>query len=230
MRCRGPRRPAGARHRHEGRSPGLRASRSYLQMVPVSDGELFLSRPRVVRKNFPRPIFRPFFCPHYLHRSRQVFRKLEMVIHGSTNSLFTDHRITPGIGRLYVIGKPVEARPLHSRVMSGRESRATGVDGASHRGDPTPQPRPGQAAVIAAAQRRARTSSSGQSRKTAMVPLIAAAAPARLALAQEGPHPFAGLRELAGGGHHLDRVGIGLGLVQVDLSVESLLADALAVC
>src|SRR5689334_10274697 len=55
-----------------------------------------------------------------------------------------------------------------------------------------------------------------------------ALAPLRLALLQERVHPLAGVGKLAGGGHHLDGVGVGLGLVQVDLRVQRLLADALA--
>src|SRR5271170_1680674 len=49
--------------------------------------------------------------------------------------------------------------------------------------------------------------------------LVAAAAPARLALVQERPHPFPRVGNLAGRGHDLDGVGVGLGLVQVDLGV-----------
>ena len=56
----------------------------------------------------------------------------------------------------------------------------------------------------------------------------AALPPARLPLLQERVHALAGVGQLAGRGHHLDGVGVGLRLVQVDLRVEGLLADALA--
>ena len=59
-------------------------------------------------------------------------------------------------------------------------------------------------------------------------PLLPPAAPARLALVQERPHPFPRVRQLAGRGHHLDGIGVGLRLVEVDLRVQGLLADALA--
>src|SRR5580704_7088481 len=59
--------------------------------------------------------------------------------------------------------------------------------------------------------------------------LLAAAAPVRLALVQERLRPLPRVGELAGRGHDLDGVGVGLGLVQVDLGVQRLLADALAV-
>ena len=72
MRWRGPRGPARARHQHEGRSPGLRASRGFLRMVPVSDGGLFLSLPRVARKSFPRPISR-LFTVHIISTDRDAF-------------------------------------------------------------------------------------------------------------------------------------------------------------
>src|SRR5271156_5868239 len=52
------------------------------------------------------------------------------------------------------------------------------------------------------------------------------AAPDRLALFQEGPHSLSRVGQLAGRGHDLDRVGVGLGLVQVALGVQCLLADA----
>jgi len=51
----------------------------------------------------------------------------------------------------------------------------------------------------------------------------------RLALAEERPHSLPRVGKLAGRGHDLDGVGVGLGLIQVDLRVQRLLADALAV-
>jgi hypothetical protein len=52
--------------------------------------------------------------------------------------------------------------------------------------------------------------------------------PVRLALIQESIDAFLRVGELAGRGHHLDRVRVSLRLVQVDLRVQGLLADALA--
>ena len=46
-----------------------------------------------------------------------------------------------------------------------------------------------------------------------------ATVPVRLALLQEGPHPFLRVGQLAGRRHDLEGVGVGLGLVQVDLGV-----------
>src|SRR5579863_6430008 len=59
--------------------------------------------------------------------------------------------------------------------------------------------------------------------------LLATAAPAWLALLQERPRPLPRVGQLAGRGHDLDGVGVCLGLVQVDLGVQRLLADALAI-
>src|SRR5450755_1306605 len=50
----------------------------------------------------------------------------------------------------------------------------------------------------------------------------AAPPPARLPLLQEGLHVLAGVGQLAGRGHHLNGVGVGLRLVQVDLRVQGL--------
>ena len=47
------------------------------------------------------------------------------------------------------------------------------------------------------------------------------------ALRQERGDGVLGVGELAGGGHELDRVGVGLRLVEVDLGVEPRLAEAL---
>jgi hypothetical protein len=54
-------------------------------------------------------------------------------------------------------------------------------------------------------------------------------APVRLALFQERPYSFLGVGELTGRGHDLDGVGVRLGLIEVELGVERLLADPLAV-
>src|SRR5215218_9725334 len=50
---------------------------------------------------------------------------------------------------------------------------------------------------------------------------------ARRALLEERRHALARVRRLAGGGHQLDRVRVGLRLVEVDLGVEALLAQPL---
>src|SRR5215216_4186099 len=50
---------------------------------------------------------------------------------------------------------------------------------------------------------------------------------ARWALLEERCHALARVGRLAGSGHELDRVGVGLVLVEVDLGVESLLAQRL---
>src|SRR3954468_468737 len=52
---------------------------------------------------------------------------------------------------------------------------------------------------------------------------------ARWALLQERRHALARVGRLAGGGHELDRVGVGLRLVEIDLGVEPLLAQRLRV-
>src|SRR5215471_9205848 len=57
---------------------------------------------------------------------------------------------------------------------------------------------------------------------------LAAAAPVRFALLQERAHPFLRVGDLAGRGHDLDGVGIRLRLVEIDLGIERLLADPLA--
>src|SRR5215475_398534 len=52
--------------------------------------------------------------------------------------------------------------------------------------------------------------------------------PLRLALLEEGVHSFARVWKLARGSHHLDRVCISLGLVEICLRVQRLLSDSLA--
>jgi len=47
------------------------------------------------------------------------------------------------------------------------------------------------------------------------------------ALLEEGPHGFLGVGGLAGGRHRLGGEGVGLGLIEVDLGVEGLLAEPL---
>jgi LmbE family N-acetylglucosaminyl deacetylase len=66
---------ARARHRHEGRFLGLPASRSFPRVVPVSNGESISIASASAAQELSADYFHSFGYPHYLHRSRTVFRR-----------------------------------------------------------------------------------------------------------------------------------------------------------
>ena len=145
--------------------------RSFPRVVPVSDGELFLSLPRTPRKSFSG-LFQIISLSTLYPQIPGSFPPMMLVIHGIIHNSSTDYQqITRGNSANTLVAFAAGDRSLFDGDLSGWGG------------------------------------------------LVATAGPARLALVQERPHPLPRVGELAGRGHDLDGVGVGLGLVQVDLGV-----------